>query len=150
MGSSSGRDLCRRTRVPRHRVSAAGGFGNSFLLCFVFVIGLLFLDVILLKPLTRFHQIDVSDRMVVCDCLYGDRSLRPSDIRSARVEREKVNRRGTDYLVFSVVLEGRIGVVQSSEVRLKLSDERLPAYTRMMEACVDDINDRIAADEAKD
>jgi hypothetical protein len=126
------------------RVLCRGGRAVRFVILFLLfgMLALLFLDVILLTPLTQFRQVDVSRKAVVCSGLFFSRELSIADISSARIEGEHVNRKGTDYLDCSIVVESRAAVLRSIEVSLPLSDENLPLFTNMMERCVTDINSR--------
>lgn len=132
------------------RVLCMGGKRIRYFIlsCCFLILGFLFSHVILLTPLTRFRQADLSDRSVVCSSLFRTREILLVDIAAIQVEQEEVNRRGRDYLDCRIVIHTRSKVFRSVDISLRIEDADLPRFTDMMAKCVADINNRRQASQS--
>jgi hypothetical protein len=107
------------------------------------MLGLVFLDTIVLKPLTRFRQVEVSDQGLVCQSLFDSQEVAFADLVTIDATYREVTRKSTDYRDCQLLLHCRGGVmIRSVSVNLPISDARLSAYTEVMEACVTDLGSR--------
>ncbi len=147
------KSLPAKPRAARSRIAhfmSVGGRGLSYILvsCFFILLGFLFFDVILLTPLTRFREAELSGSSLVCRTLFRAQEISLGDVVATRVEQKNVNRKGTEYLESWISIEGRSESFRSVKISLRLVNPDLARFKKMMSDFVADINNRKQATQS--